>query len=191
MHINAKHPKQSKEAYYREWLRLAKEDWQRRFAEMLLEFRILLVHSLAAACCLVLAQATGDETKPEVKTGTLIIEFDGLANDKGEVLAGLYNEAKKFPKENQALRNLKAKPVNKKCAIKTDKVPFGDYALAVMHDENMSGNMDYNLIVPKEKYGFSNNKSAGFFGPPNFKACRFVIDKPVVKIKITLKSFGK
>ena len=162
MHINAKHPKQSKEAYYREWLRLAKENWQRRFAEMLLEFRMLLVHSLAAACCLLLAQATGDETKPKIKTGTLIIEFDGLANDKGEVLAGLYNEAKKFPKENQALRNLKAKPVNKKCAIKTDKVPFGDYALAVMHDENMSGNMDYNLSCQRKNTVFQITKAPDF-----------------------------
>ena len=47
--------------------------------------------------------------------------------------------------------------------------------------------MDYNLIgLPTEKYGFSNNKR-GLFGPPNFKACRFVIDKPMVKIKITIK----
>ncbi len=104
-----------------------------------------------------LGQAVADEAKPanpKAKLGTLIIEFDGLANDKGEVLAGLYNEAKKFPKENQALRNLKAKPVNKKCTIKTDKLPFGDYALAVMHDENKNGNMDYNVIVPKENTVF-------------------------------------
>ncbi len=174
------------------WLRLAKGDRQRTFSPM--SFILKKRGGLLLTALFALGQAVADEAKPanpKAKLGTLIIEFDGLANDKGEVLAGLYNEAKKFPKENQALRNLKAKPVNKKCTIKTDKLPFGDYALAVMHDENKSGNMDYNLIVPKEKYGFSNNKSAGLFGPPNFKACRFVIDKPVVKIKITLKSFGK
>ena len=169
-------------------MRLAKGDQQRRFAEMLLGFGILDVRSLGAACCLALGQATADETKPEVKTGTLIIEFDGLANDKGEVLAGLYNEAKKFPKENQALHNLKAKPAKKKCVIKAEKLPYGNYGVAAMHDENKSGNMDYNVIgLPTEKYGFSNNKRPGLFGPPGFKTCRFVIDKPVVKIKITLK----
>ena len=36
--------------------------------------------------------------------GTLIIEFSGLQNNKGKVLAGLYNDEKKFPKENLALR---------------------------------------------------------------------------------------
>ena len=143
--------------------------------------------SLALAYCVALGQAGGDEAKPEVKTGTLIIEFDGLANNKGEVLAGLYNEAKKFPKENEALRNLKGKPAKKKCVIKALKLPYGEYGVAAMHDENKSGNMDYNLIrLPTEKYGFSNNRRP-VFGPPGFKACRFVIDKPVVRIKITLK----
>ena len=172
---------------------LAERNQQRSFLGMSSVFRAIKNFSLAtiAATSLAIGQMAADETKPvkpEAKLGTLIIEFDGLANDKGEVLAGLYNEAKKFPKENQALRNLKSKPTNKKCIIKTDKLPFGDYALAVMHDENNSGNMDYNLIgLPTEKYGFSNNKRPGLFGTPNFKACRFVIDKPEVIIKITIK----
>ena len=49
-----------------------------------------------------LGQALGDEAKPtapKAKMGTLIIEFSGLQNNKGKVLAGLYNEEKKFPKE--------------------------------------------------------------------------------------------
>ena len=169
---------------------LAKRNQQRTFLGMSSVLRPIKSFSLAtiAAVSLAIGQMAADAVKPEAKLGTLIIEFDGLANDKGEVLAGLYNEAKKFPKENQALRNLKGKPTNKKCTIKTNELPFGDYALAVMHDENKSGNMDYNLIgLPTEKYGFSNNKRPGLFGPPNFKACRFVIDKPEVTIKITIK----
>ena len=168
------------------WLRLAKENQRGTFGGMLSDLRMIGVWSLAF--CLALGQAVGDEAKPKVKTGTLIIECDGLANDKGEVLAGLYNEAKKFPEPNQALRNLKGKPANKKCIIKTDKLPFGDYALAVMHDKNKSGDMDYILFkVPTERYGFSNNKRPAKFAAPSFEACRFVIDKPVVKIRITLK----
>ena len=172
---------------------LAKRNQRRTFLGMSSVFRAIKIFSLVmiAAVSLALGQVAADETKPvkpEAKLGTLVIEFDGLANDKGEVLAGLYNEAKKFPKENQALRNLKAKPANKKCIIKTDKLPFGDYALAVMHDKNKSGDMDYILFkVPTERYGFSNNKRPAKFAPPNFEACRFVIDKPVVKIRITLK----
>jgi uncharacterized protein (DUF2141 family) len=170
-----------------ERLRLAKENQRGTFAVMLSVLKTIVGSSLAIVFFLALGQAVGDEAKPEVKLGTLIIEFDGLANNKGEVLAGLYNDAKKFPKENQALHNLKGKPSKKKCVIKALKLRYGEYGVAAMHDENGSGNMDYNLIgLPKEIYGFSNNKRP-LFGPPGFKACRFVIDKPVVKIRITLK----
>ena len=104
---------------------LAKRNQQRTFLGMSSAFKVIKKFSLAmiAAISLAIGQMAADETKPvkpEAKLGTLIIEFDGLANDKGEVLAGLYNEAKKFPKENQALRNLKGKPTNKKCTIKTN-----------------------------------------------------------------------
>ena len=167
---------------------LVKRNQQRTFLGMSSVLRPIKSFSLAMIAAVSMAADEAKRVKPEAKLGTLIIECDGLANDKGEVLAGLYNEAKKFPEPNQALRNLKGKPANKKCIIKTDKLPFGDYALAVMHDKNKSGNMDYILFkVPTERYGFSNNKRPAKFAPPNFEACRFVIDKPVVKIKITLK----
>ncbi len=45
----------------------------------------------------------------------------------------------------------------------------------------------YLFRVPTERYGFSNNKRPAKFAAPSFEACRFVIDKPVVKIRITLK----
>ena len=69
-----------------------------------------------------------------------------------------------------------------------DKGRIKGNAVAAMHDENESGNMDFNFIgLPTEIYGFSNNKRPGLLGPPGFKACMFKIDKPVVKIKIHLK----
>ena len=72
---------------------MAKGNQRGTFGGMLSDLRMIGVWSLALVFCLALGQAVGDEAKPKVKTGTLIIECDGLANDKGEVLAGLYNEA--------------------------------------------------------------------------------------------------
>ena len=146
---------------------------------------------LILSLLLTFEQTSASETKPKTskaKMGTLIIEFTGINNNKGKVLAGLYNDLKKFPKENKALQNLKEAPKNKKCIIKAQNLPYGDYAIAAMHDENESGNMDFNFIgLPTEIYGFSNNKRPGLLGPPGFKACMFKIDKPLVKIKIHLK----
>ena len=45
---------------------------------MLSDLRMIGVWSLALVFCLALGQAVGDEAKPKVKTGTLIIECDGL-----------------------------------------------------------------------------------------------------------------
>ena len=168
---------------------MAKENQRRTFRSV--PFKPTRIATFASTLLFSFCQITANEIKSstsEVKTGTLIIEFEGLKNDKGKVLAGLYNDIKKFPKENEALQNLKQTPKNKICIIKADNLPYGDYAVAAMHDENESGNMDFNFIgLPTEIYGFSNNKRPGLLGPPGFKACMFKINKPVVKIKILLK----
>ena len=162
---------------------------RRTFPDVL--YKLKIIGTLILSLLFLFEKMDARETNPEITKpiiGTLIIEFSGLNKNKGKVLAGLYNDSKKFPKENKALRNLKAEPVNKKCIIKTTDLPYGDYAIAAMHDENESGNMDFNFIgLPTEIYGFSNNKRPGLLGPPNFKACMIKIDKPVVKIKIILK----
>ena len=168
---------------------MAKENQRRIFLSVPYSKKIIEI--LILSLLLTFEQTIASEIKPKTSTakmGTLIIEFTGLNNNKGKVLAGLYNDLKKFPKENKALHNLKEAPKNKKCIIKAKNLSYGDYAVAAMHDENESGNMDFNFIgLPTEIYGFSNNKRPGLLGPPGFKACMFKIDKPVVKIKIHLK----
>jgi uncharacterized protein (DUF2141 family) len=49
----------------------------------------------------------------------------------------------------------------------------GTYAVAVLHDENENGKMDFNFLgMPLEGYGFSNDASA-LFGPPSFANAAF------------------
>ena len=72
-----------------------------------------IVEILILSLLLTFEQTIASETQPKTSTakiGTLIIEFTGLNNNKGKVLAGLYNDLKTFPKENKALRNLKKTP---------------------------------------------------------------------------------
>lgn len=53
-------------------------------------------------------------------------------------------------------------------------LPRGDYALAVIHDENGNGRLDTLAGIPREGYGFSRN-AAVRFGPPRFAAARFTL----------------
>jgi uncharacterized protein (DUF2141 family) len=56
-----------------------------------------------------------------------------------------------------------------------DGLPRGDYAVAVIHDENNNAKLDTVLGIPREGFGFSRNPPI-HFGAPRFAAARFTID---------------
>lgn len=58
--------------------------------------------------------------------------------------------------------------------ISFDGLPRGDYAIAVIHDENGNGKLDTFAGIPREGFGFSRNPVITF-GPPSFKAARFTV----------------
>jgi uncharacterized protein (DUF2141 family) len=65
-------------------------------------------------------------------------------------------------------------------------LPYGEFAFAVYHDENNSGEIDKNLIgIPKERYAFSNNIKPTFKAP-SFEDCKFNYDKNTDVIRISL-----
>jgi len=53
-------------------------------------------------------------------------------------------------------------------------LPRGDYAIAVIHDENGNGKLDTFAGIPREGFGFSRNPIITF-GPPSFAAARFTV----------------
>lgn len=54
-------------------------------------------------------------------------------------------------------------------------LPRGNYAVAVIHDENANHRLDTFAGIPREGFGFSRNPSLGF-GPPHFTAARFALN---------------
>jgi uncharacterized protein (DUF2141 family) len=104
----------------------------------------------------------------------LQVELTGLRNDKGHVLASLYNSAAGYPDDpGKAFRNQKILIRNRKALLTFSSIPAGTYALAILHDENDDLKMNTNWIgLPKEGYGFSNNVM-GTFGPPSFTKASF------------------
>ena len=66
-------------------------------------------------------------------------------------------------------------------------MPPGTYAIAVLHDENDNGKMDYRLLrLPKEPYGFSNGVVPRL-GPPKFEAAAFSVGDEAVALDISLR----
>ena len=65
-------------------------------------------------------------------------------------------------------------------------LPRGDYAIAVIHDENNNAKLDTFAGIPKEGFGFSRNPPIRF-GPPRFTAARFTLDSDAEMQQVTMR----
>lgn len=118
------------------------------------------------------------------------VQVTGARNSKGHVLVSLFNSGDGFPeKESKAIQKLKLKVNGKVATGSFSSLPAGDYAIAILHDENDDLKMNTNWIgMPKEGFGFSNN-AMGMFGPPSFAKAKVVYKGGSQTIEIKLKYF--
>jgi uncharacterized protein (DUF2141 family) len=67
-----------------------------------------------------------------------------------------------------------------------EDIPPGTYAIVVIHDENMNGKLDTNVLgIPTEGYGFSRDAKAPL-GVPTFSAASFSYDGQNVDLTMSL-----
>jgi uncharacterized protein (DUF2141 family) len=119
--------------------------------------------------------ATGAQS-PTV--GDITVVITDLRNTDGEVLISLYGKAEGFPRDRNAIIRSAAIPADASGQVTTvfERLPHGDYAIAVLHDEDGSLGMTFGgLHLPKEGYCFSNNVKVRF-KPPKFKKASFTLD---------------
>lgn len=115
----------------------------------------------------------------------LVVNIEGLENNKGQVMVALYNSEKGFP--DLQWKGKITIPSNQKAQVTFSNLPEGNYAVSFLHDENLNNKMDKNLVgYPKENFGFSNNPSIKF-AAPKFKECTFSVGKG--KTTISINSF--
>jgi len=119
--------------------------------------------------------------------GTITVVVRGLDGNGGRVNAALFKSPKGWP--NAAFKAVKVAmaPIKGKSAtIVFGKVPYGEYAFAIVHDENENGKIDYNVLgIPKEGYAFSNN-ARGTLGPAAFGDAKFGLDRPALSQRINI-----
>lgn len=116
----------------------------------------------------------------------LTISISNMRNEKGSVLVSVFKGEKGFPSDNdRAIDNLKLTTAQAKKFILEDLEP-GDYAIAILHDENNNGKMDKVIFFPKEGFGFSND-AMGTAGPPSYKKAKFTVKAPKTSINIKMK----
>jgi len=110
--------------------------------------------------------------------GDITVVITDLRNADGEILISLYDKAEGFPKDREAIIRTAAIPSDASGQVTTvfDDLPHGEYAIAVLHDEDASLGMTFGTFhLPKEGYCFSNNVKVRF-KPPKFKKAMFSLD---------------
>jgi uncharacterized protein (DUF2141 family) len=121
----------------------------------------------AAAALVALAGATSP--------GSVDAGVTGLRSAKGQVLVCMTTRADHFPdcQDDPQARRMKV-PAASAGDLKFFGLPTGNYAIALIHDENGNNKLDTFMGIPREGFGFSRNPVIRF-GPPSFSAAQFSV----------------
>ncbi len=136
------------------------------------------------------AAVFAEENTPQSPTrfGSITVHISGMKNLPGMFGVSLYNSKKGFPgKHEQAYASALKKMTSDADTIIFQPLPYGSYAISIMHDENNNGKLDTNFIgIPKEGVGVSNNPKIGF-GGPKFEDSVFTLDKKELEVTVAMK----
>lgn len=111
----------------------------------------------------------------EKDTLSVTLDISITKFNKGSILIALYKSEESYMKESYKSADVLVK--NNKAKFIFHSIKKGVYAFSLFHDLNDNKKLDTNFLgIPKEPYGFSNNKK-GRFGPPKFNEASLEINK--------------
>lgn len=120
-----------------------------------------------------------------IEQGNVLIEIENIKSSKGTLIIAAFDSKENFLKKPYTSKMVQAKTGDLSVLIKD--LPYGKYAISIIHDENENGELDKNGIgLPKECFGFS-NVSMGLFGPPAYKDVQFEVNETQVEVKVKMK----
>ncbi|MBN1823184.1 MAG: DUF2141 domain-containing protein [Endomicrobiales bacterium] len=124
--------------------------------------------------------------------GDLTVNVSGLRSDSGFVLASLYDSPEGFPDEGEkAYRVARSTITGSSVKVFFSGIPYGTYAVSVVHDENANMEMDANWLgIPKEGVGASNNPKTRF-GPPSYRSASLKLEKKSISLDVKVSYIGK
>lgn len=126
-------------------------------------------------------------TAGQSTTATLTLEIGEFRNREGHILISVFDSSIGYPgdvKKSRVQRKVKVSRETHQIVI--EELPYGDYAVVFLHDENGNEKMDTNFLgAPKEGYGASND-AVNTFSAPKYKDAKFTLapDTKILKLKI-------
>jgi uncharacterized protein (DUF2141 family) len=142
--------------------------------------------ALAGAAVLLFAAAAAAQLTASRGEITVIVE--NLRADVGQVRFMLFRSEVGFPDEPARAYKTEVVDVgNYKAQATFTDLPYGTYAVYVLHDENSNGFLDKNFFkVPTEGYGASNN-AADIMEMPEYDEARVFLKSAVLTIRVEIQ----
>lgn len=136
------------------------------------------------------ASAPAATPAPAQAVSSLTVKITGIRNAKGRINIALFRDGKGFSTDIASAvagQSVEIDPKTLSATVEFKNLPQGDYAASVLHDENLTGKMDFDAQgIPQEGYGISNNPDTTQ-GPPTPEEAKFAVNQPesVIEIKMT------
>jgi len=141
-------------------------------------FNGIFLTILLLAPAAVLSETGESEHGTEQETGTVIVTIEGLRNCEGRLRVELWASEDGFPRDQEkALLRVVSIIDGESVQFIFDDLPFGEYAVSALHDEDENGKMNMNLFGPAEGYCISNGVRGGILsGAPGFDDASFALE---------------
>jgi uncharacterized protein (DUF2141 family) len=146
----------------------------------------LLLGSISTLLCAThSAPALAEE--PVSGVHLVMVDVSTLRNNRGVLGCRLFRSADGFPESGKDVVEVRVPIAGATTRCEFRNVAAGNYAIAVMHDENGNRKLDKNFLgVPTEGYGVSNNKTYAM-NSPKWSESTFPVGAQDVVLSISLR----
>lgn len=125
-------------------------------------------------------------TASTAQAGDLTVVVENIESIEGTVNWALYDSAERWEAGDAAVVSARSMVFGGELEITLHELPEGRYAIKLIHDANLNGDLDRNALgLPTEGYGFSNN--AGRFGPPSFDDAAFEVGNDSLEVRVRVR----
>lgn len=120
--------------------------------------------------------------------GVLVVKLSGFRNDQGQALISVYAAPRGFPDRVElALRTSNVTIRQGLAEARFTDLPYGEYAVSVLHDENGDGRMAAGWLgQPQEGFAFSGRPDYRF-GRPEFADAVILVGTPRRELNIRMR----
>lgn len=134
---------------------------------------------------LALAFEAGSSLPALAETGQVTIKATGFKGDRGQALFAVVDSSEAYGDIGEKALAKNRQKIKEGKAETSFTLPYGWYAVSVVHDENHNLKLDTNFLgIPTEAFGFSNNP--GGLGKPSFEAVKFELSSAHQEIEISV-----